>query len=245
MCKAMLLPLIVFLVNFSFAQEAEPPKKTNVQSGDFLLGLQLGFPGNEMKKAVRNRMANVGIGGTLYYLTNPLSWGKNKRNSAIRFGGELAYSYYGRFITDVNVGGYQGSYKTSYGILNLNAIFRLRPPHVTTVVPFVDLLAGGNFYISTTKENLDAIESAFGVEPLDFGGFSSSSFNKGIAAGVSFGSNEVQKARFVIRVSCNWGSDIKYVVRNSVGYDAGSNKLTYEVGKAPVRYVLVQLGIGL
>jgi hypothetical protein len=245
MIKFKSLLVLLLCSNLLDAQDSIPAMNSPVQTGDFLLGLQLGFPGNEMKKAVRNKMANVGIGGTLYYLTNPLSWGKNKRNSAIRIGGELAYTYYGRFITDVNVGGYQGSYKTSYGILNLNAIFRLRPPHVTPVVPFVDLVAGGNFYISSTKQNLDAIETALGFEAADFGGYSSSSFNKGIAAGISIGSNEVQKARFVIRVSCNWGSDIKYVVRNSVAYDPGSNQLTYEVGKAPVRYMLVQIGVGL
>jgi hypothetical protein len=245
MTRIKLLVLSILTVNLLTAQDSIPARSTTVQNGDFLLGLQLAFPGNEMKKAVRNKMANVGVGGTLYYLTNPLTWGKNKRNSAIRIGGELAYSYYGRFITDVSIGGYQGSYKTSYGILNLNAIFRLRPPHVTPVVPFVDLIAGGNFYISSTKENLDAIESAFGLEAVNFGGYSSSSFNKGIAAGISIGGNQVHKARFVLRVSCNWGSDIKYVVRNSVAYDPGSNELVYEIGKAPVRYVLVQMGIGL
>ena len=221
------------------------PSQTKIQSGDFLLGLQFGFPGDQMKAAVRNKMANTGFGGTLYYLSNPLTWGKQKRNSAIRLGAELAYTYYGRFITDVNVGGYQGSYKTSYGILNLNAILRFRPPHVTGIVPFADVIAGGNFYMSSIKENLDAIESAFGVQASDFGGYSSSSFNKGLGAGLSFGSNDPQQARFVLRVTCNWGSNIKYIVRNSVAYDPGSNELTYEVGKAPVRYFLVQLGVGL
>jgi hypothetical protein len=226
-------------------QEPEIPTKSSLQTIDVLFGLQFAFPGNEMKKAVRNKMANVGFGGTFSLLTNPLSWGKNKRNSAVRLGGELAYTYYGRFITDVTVGSYQGSYKTSYGILNLNAIFRLRPPHVTPVVPFVDGIIGGNFYISRTTENLSAIESAFGIEALDFGGYSSSSLNKGIGAGVSFGGTDPNKARFVVRVTCNWGSEIKYIVRNSVAYDQGSNSLTYEVGKAPVRYMLVQVGVGL
>ena len=227
------------------AQESDAPIRPAVQTGDVLFGLQFGLPGNEMKKAVKNRMANMGFGGTLYYLTNPLSWGKNKRNSAIRIGGELAYTYYGRFISDVTVGGYQGSYKTSYGILNLNAILRVRPPHVTDIVPFADVIVGGNFYLSTIRDNLDVIDGALGIEASDFGGYSSSSFNKGIGAGLSFGGTDPKKARFVLRVTCNWGSDIKYIVRNSVAYDPGSNSLTYEVGKAPVRYVLVQLGVGL
>ena len=244
MIRAVLLfSLFLFHLN-SIAQDSVVDR-TKVQTGDFLLGGQFAFPGNEMKKAVRNKMADVGVGASLYYLTNPLTWGKNKRNSAVRIGAELAYTYYGRFITDVSAGGYSGSYKTSYGILNLNAIFRLRPPHVTPVVPFFDVLAGGNFYISTMRENLGAIESALGLEPTDFGGYSSSSFNKGIGGGISIGSTETQKARLVIRVTFNWGSDIKYVVRNSVTYDPGSNSLNYEVGKAPVRYMLVQIGIGL
>ncbi len=245
MMKIVLFTSCLLLFKAISAQDEVEEKKSAVQSGDFLLGFQFAIPGNEMKKAVHNKMANVGIGGSLYYLTNPLTWGKNKRNSAIRLGGELAYSYYGRFISDVNVNGYSGSYKTSYGILNLNAIFRIRPPHVTAVVPFADLIAGGNFYISTTKDNLDAIETAFGAKPTSMGDFSSSSFNKGFGIGVSIGGTETQKARFVVRFTCNWGSDIKYVVRNSVSYDGGSNELTYQVGKAPVRYALIQLGIGL
>ena len=232
----LLFACLLFITDLR-SQDPDIPARQSIQDKDVLFGLQFAFPGDEMKKAVRNKMANVGFGGTLYYLTNPLSWGKNKRNSAIRLGGELAYSYYGRFITEVSVGGYQGSYKTSYGILNLNAIFRLRPPHVTTVVPFADVIIGGNFYLSNIKENLDAIESAFGIEAANFGGYSSSSLNKGIGAGVSFGGTDANKARFVVRVTCNWGSDIKYVVRNSVTYDPGSNSLNYEVGKAPVRYV--------
>ena len=240
----LLLASLLFITTLK-SQESDIPVRSSVQSQDVLFGLQFAFPGDEMKKAVKNKMGNVGFGGTLYYLTNPLSWGKNKRYSAIRLGGELAYTYYGRFITDVTVGGYQGSYKTSYGILNLNAIFRLRPPHVTAVVPFADVIIGGNFYLSSMKDNLDAIESAFGIEATNFGGYSSSSLNKGIGAGVSFGGADPNHARFVVRVTCNWGSDIKYVVRNSVTYDPGSNSLNYEVGKAPVRYVLVQLGVGL
>ena len=235
----------MFLVAVAKGQEPDIPARTSVQTGDALFGLQFGIPGNEMKKAVKNKMANTGFGGTLSYLTNPLSWGKNKRNSAIRIGGELGYTYYGRFITDVTIGGYQGSYKTSYGILNLNAIFRLRPPHVTPVVPFADVIVGGNFYLSSIRENLGVIESSLGIEAADFGGYNSSSFNKGIGAGLSFGGTDPKKARFVFRVTCNWGSDIKYIERNSVAYDPGSNSLTYEVGTAPVRYVLVQLGVGL
>jgi hypothetical protein len=237
--------IFLFIFNSSVGQVTAAVTKTDVQDGDFLLGLQFGLPGEQMKKAVHNKMADIGFGGTIYYLTNPLTWGKKKRNSPIRLGGELAYTYYGRFISDVNIGGYQGSYKTSYGILNLNAIFRLRPPKVAPVVPFADLIVGGNFYISRTKENLDALESALGVETTDFGGYSSSSFNKGIGAGLSFGSAKAREARFVLRVTCNWGSDIKYVVRNSVTYDPGNNKLNYEIGKAPVKYFLIQLGVGL
>jgi len=241
-----IFPLLTFVIlHLHLAAQDSVNERSKVQTGDFLLGAQFAFPGNEMKKAVRNKMADVGVGASLYYLTNPLSWGKNKRNSPVRIGGELAYTYYGRFITDVTAGGYDGSYKTSYGILNLNAIFRLRPPNVTPVVPFVDVLAGGNFYISTMRENLGAIETALGLDPTDFGGYSSSSFNKGIGGGISIGSTETQKARLVIRVTFNWGSDIKYVVRNSVTYDPGNNSLNYEVGRAPVRYMLVQIGVGL
>jgi hypothetical protein len=243
--KRCLYFFLLFLCNSSVGQDTIAENKSELQDGDFLFGLQFGIPGDQMKKAVHNKMGDIGFGGTIYYLTNPLTWGKNKRNSPIRLGGELAYTYYGRFISDVSIGGYQGSYKTTYGILNLNAIFRLRPPRVAPVVPFADVIIGGNFYISRMKENLDALESALGVQTTEFGGYSSSSFNKGIGAGLSFGSSKAREARFVFRVTCNWGSDIKYVVRNSVTYDPGNNKLNYEIGKAPVKYVLIQLGIGL
>ena len=67
-------------------------------------------------------MGNLGFGAGFAVLSNPFTWGKNKRNSPLRIGGEAGYTYYGRFLSEVNINGYKGDYKTSYGILQLNAI---------------------------------------------------------------------------------------------------------------------------
>jgi hypothetical protein len=48
-----------------------------------------------------------------------------------------------------------------------------------------------------------------------------------------------------MRLSYNWGNKIKYVIRNSLEYDPGSGGLVYYVGEAPVRYLMVQVGIGI
>jgi hypothetical protein len=47
----------------------------------------------------------------------------------------------------------------------------------------------------------------------------------------------------VLRISYNWGDDIKYVVRNSLIFNGSS--LQYTVDRAHVKYVMVQAGIGL
>ena len=66
-----------------------------------------------------------------------------KRDSPVRIGAEIGYSYFGRFITDVSVNGYEGDFKTSYGIANLNGVFRIRPPVKHTLTPFLDFFCRG------------------------------------------------------------------------------------------------------
>ena len=206
------------------------------------LGLQLAMPARPMRDAVRNEMGNIGFGAGLSVLSNPLSWGRRKRNSPFRVGGEAGYTYYGRFLSDVNIGGYRGSYKTSYGIMQLNGIVQLRPMYTESITPFLEVLAGGNIYLSNTRENLSVIESALGIPAFEIDSYASVGFNKGLAAGFTFG-KPAAPARFLVRASYNVGSNIKYVVRNSLQYDPGSNFLSYQVAKAPVRYLLLQVGV--
>jgi hypothetical protein len=91
---------------------------------------------------------------------------------------------------------------------------------------------------------MDAIESALGIQGFDMGGYSSASFNKGLAVGCSIGNPRPGQARFTVRISYNRGTDIKYVVRNSVHYNPGNGSLTYDVGRAPVEYVMAQVAVG-
>lgn len=219
-------------------QQPEPEKING------LLAFQVGIPSKKMQQAIHNKMGDLGFGGGLTVLANPFTWGKNKRNSCLRIGGEMGYTYYGRFLSEVNINGYKGDYKTSYGIVQLNGIIQLRPSLPEYVSPFLEILAGGNFYLSSIRENLGVIETALGIPAFDLGGYSSASFNKGVAIGMSVGKPKEDNARFTVRLSYNWGTDIKYLVRNSVAYDPAYNTLIYEVGRAPVRYLMAQVGIG-
>ncbi|MEI9807828.1 MAG: hypothetical protein WDO16_08090 [Bacteroidota bacterium] len=101
--------------------------------------------------------------------------------------------------------GYRGSYKTSYGILQANALVRLLPSEPAPVRPFIEVLVGGNFYLSNTKEDLNAIESALGIQAFDIDSYASSSFNKGIAVGCGFGRRrgvmKKQSLSFVYRIT--------------------------------------------
>jgi hypothetical protein len=224
---------------------AQSSRRKKVEAGNGLLALQVGIPSKAMQAAIENKMGNLGFGLGLAGLTNPFSWGRNKRNSPLRIGAEAGYTYYGRFLSEVNINGYRGDYKTSYGILQLNGLIQLRPSEPEKISPFVEILAGGNFYLSTTKENLNAIESGLGIPSFDMGGYSSASFNKGVALGCSIGKVREDEPRFTVRVSYNWGTSIKYVVRNSLAYNSSNGQLEYYVGKAPVRYLMVQVGIGI
>lgn len=239
-----LLVYVLLLAAQSQAQRTEA-NKVDIESVNGFFGFQAGIPSKTMQEAIKNNMGNLGFGGGFAALSNPFTWGKNKRNSPLRIGGELGYTYYGRFLSEVNVNGYRGDYKTSYGILQLNALLQLRPYLPETITPFFEVLAGGNFYLSTIKENLGAIESALGIQSFELDGYSSASFNKGLAVGCYIGnSRERNAARFLFRVSYNRGNSIKYIVRNSLQYNASNNRLEYYVGKAPVNYFLVQVGIG-
>ncbi|MCR6719173.1 MAG: hypothetical protein NVV59_02550 [Chitinophagaceae bacterium] len=236
--------LIIFFFGLGFNATAQEPEreKNPVESLSGRFVVQVGIPSEKMQDAIRNEMGNLGFGGSLALLSNPFSWGRNKRNSPFRLGGELGYNYYGRFLSNVNIGGYSGNYKTSYGILHLNAIAQLRPQYNEFFTPFLEVFAGGNCYLSSTKENLSVIESALGIPAFEIDSYASVGFNKGLAAGFSVGRPDAA-ARFFMRVSYNVGTDIKYVVRNSLQYDPGYNQLTYQVGRAPVKYLIVQAGI--
>jgi hypothetical protein len=240
------LVLITLLQLECFAQEPEIVED-KVEKGNVLFGLQLGIPLREMQAATKNNMGNLGFGLALSGMTNPFSWGKNKKNSPLRIGGEIGYTYYGRFLSDVYVNGVHGFYKTSYGILHANALIRLLPSAPSHIRPFFEILMGGNFYLSSTKEDLSAIESAFGIKGFDMGSYASAGFNKGIAVGCSFGKKKrkVQDALFTLRLSYNRGSDIKYVIRNSLTYNPSNGGLEYYVGQARVKYLAVQIGVGL
>lgn len=239
-----LLICTLLMVAQSHAQKTGA-NKADIESVNGFFAFQAGIPSKTMQEAIKNNMGNLGFGGDFAALSNPFTWGKNKRNSSLRIGGELGYSYYGRFLSEVNVNGYRGDYKTSYGILQLNALLQLRPYLPETITPFFEVLAGGNFYLSTIKENLGAIESALGIQTLELDGYSSASFNKGLAVGCYIGNpRNKDAARLLLRVSYNRGNSIKYIVRNSLQYNASNNRLEYYVDKAPVNYFIVQIGIG-
>jgi hypothetical protein len=239
-CLILLLPVIFF----SYSAHSQTGDQKYIQKGNGLLALQVGIPSKAMQQAVENKMGNVGFGLGISLLTNPFSWGRHKRNSPIRIGGEAGYTYYGRFLSNVNINGFSGNYKTSYGIVQLNGLLQLRPSEPEKISPFLEILAGGNFYLSTTKENLTAIESSLGIQAFDMGSYSSASFNKGVAIGCSFGKPREDRARLTLRLSYNWATSIKYIVRNSLAYNSSSGQLEYYVGRAPVRYLLVQAGLG-
>lgn len=227
------------------APPAETPAKKAKSNGDFMLGLNVGIPFPEMRNAIKNNMGNLGFGISLIGLLNPFSLGHNDANVPIHIGLELGYTYYGRFKTPVNIGGNSGDYKTSYGIATTNAIVRFRPAYTHRFTPFADVFAGGNYYLSTIKQNLSFIESSLNIPALEFDSPSSASFSRGFGAGFTLGKlNNESQPRFVCRVTYNVGSPIKYVVRDSLKYDAGANTLTYEEGRAAVKYILVQIGIG-
>lgn len=229
-----------------FSQEQTEEKLTSHLDGMLAAHFTIPFP--QMKKAIQNNMGDAGFGISLLCLGNPLSWGKkeqDKKASPLRIGAEMGYTYYGRFKTNVNVNGYGGDYKTSYGIAKLNAIVRLRPAYTHGFTVFADIFAGGNFYLSSIKENLGLLESSLGLQSFDFGGTSSASFSKGIAVGFTAGALKADKARFVCRISYTDGSSIRYIVRNSLTYDPNNNRLVYQEGRAPLRYIMIELGIGI
>src|SRR5215510_4033164 len=116
--------LLIVLVFFASAGKAQDSTVTpkEIEKVNLLFALQVGIPFKDMQAVVKNNMENLGFGLGFCVLTNPFTWGANKRNSALRLGAEIGYTYYGRFISNTYISGYGGSYKTSYGILQLNAL---------------------------------------------------------------------------------------------------------------------------
>jgi hypothetical protein len=215
----------------------------NKPGNDFLFGLQMGVPSAEMRPAIKNNMGDVGFGVGFLFLSDPYTWGKSDRSSALRLGGGLGYTYYGRFKTEVPWNSYTGNVKTAYGMFDAKAIARFRPQLDRGIHPFADVQAGVDVYMSSTREDLSVIEREDGDEEID--NTASASFTKGIGGGFAIGSRDPKQAKFTIRAMYNWGGMVKYVVRNSMYYDPADGTLYYQRAKAPVRYVQIQVGIGL
>lgn len=249
MKKLVCLPVLLLLTLVLSAQLTTEPTWEPAESSidnkgkDFLFGLQVGVPSAEMRPAIRNQMGDVGLGGTFLFLSDPYTWGKNKRSSALRLGGGVGYTFYGRFKTEVPWNNYTGRIKTSYGIFDAKVIARFRPQLGRGIHPFADLQAGMDLYTSTTREDLSVMEREDDDEDID--NTSSASFTKGIAGGIAIGSRDPGQAKFVIRAMYNWGGQVRYIVRNSMYYDPAGRTLYYEKAKAPVRYVAIQVGVGL
>jgi hypothetical protein len=189
------------------------------------VALNIGMQTRIMQPAIRNNMFNKGFGVSILAVYNPF-----KNESIFRLGGEGGYTYYGRFK--------YGGLKTSYGIAHLAPVIRLRPDIASPLVPFFDIFAGGDFYVSDTKEDLDALETIAGIESYDFKSTISASFAKGLATGVMIRFNKKATSRFLLRLSYTRGTRIKYVDRKSVDPANG-----FLQGRAPVEYFAIQVGI--
>ncbi len=241
---------IFFLVSFvcipvfSQAQDDDfPTKKIERLNGRLMIEWSL--PGSGMRPAMKNNMGNSGFGASFAILSNPASWCRQRRNSPLRLGVDAGYTYFGRFLSEVSVNGYRGNYKTSYGILHANAVLQLRPALADRIMPYLEVLGGGNFYLSNTKQDLSAIETGLGVHGFDIGSYASAGFNKGLALGASFGRPGRNSPQVSVRMAYHWGDRLRYIVRNSLVYNPGSGSLEYFVAEAPVRYFLFQIGLAL
>ena len=249
MRKVFFLLSLLAIAGSLFAQRESTSKDDEFykeRGVDIAFGIHVGIPTKEMRKAIRNNMMDMGFGLNLVVVSDPVLWFNDRAaSSPVRLGFDVGYTYYGRFLTEVVINGIKGDYKTSYGIGHLNGILRLRPPGHSAFIPFVDGLMGLNVYFSSTKENFDFIESALGLESLAFGGTASASFVKGFGAGISIGRKNPNRPRITLRATYQVGSSIKYVERNSITYQPGSDHLYYIEGRAPVKYFTAQVGIGL
>lgn len=245
MIKKFAVHIFIFCFTVSMIHTATAQRKRYENNTEYMIGANIGLPLSAMKPAIKNKMGDAGFGVSFLLLSNPMSWGKGKSSntSPLRIGGEVGYTYYGRFKTEVDIQGNKGNYKTSYGIAKLNAIVRLRPEHTEVFTPFADIFAGGNFYLSSVKQDLSFIESALGLQSPDLGGQNSAVFVKGIAVGFTAGSLKRDAERFFFRLSYTMGSHVNYIVRDSLDYDPGSNSLYYYIGTAPVKYFMVELGV--
>ena len=210
---------------YDSAGKRNDPTNQPTSDQDNGVALNIGMPSQSMQPAIRNNMFNLGFGLSILAAYNPF-----KRSSVLRLGGEIGYTYYGRFKS--------GGLKTSYGIAHLAPVVRLRPDNASALVPFFDIFAGGDFYISNTKEDLDALETIAGIESYSFGGTISASFIKGLATGVMIRFSKKDLSRLLLRLSYTRGSRIKYVDRNSLDPAYG-----FLQGRAPVEYFAIQVGI--
>ena len=96
-CCSLLLFYFSDLSQDSLVNTAQSKKVAHKKGADdVFIALNVGGALGDTKNAVRNNMGNLGFGASIEILWDPFKWGGGK--GPMRIGGEISYSYYGRFI---------------------------------------------------------------------------------------------------------------------------------------------------
>jgi hypothetical protein len=231
MRKIILLFICAAFIPNCFSQDSaviEKSPEITIQPDDHegFLGVHLVIPSAKMRPAVSNNMGDLGFGLAFQMLSDPATWSRREKYSCFRLGAGISYTYFGRYHTDVDF----NRLKTTYGIFNLNAVFRLRPFNDRKILPYLELFTGLSTYFSSTKWTKGSIASD---DDGFLGAVTNSSLNKGIAVGLNF--SNAKNPGWSLRAGYQWAGDLRYVVRNSIVYQS-PDKFNYREAYAPVQY---------
>lgn len=234
--------LFIVLASLSFGPLQAQDAGHNPRHFSTTFALINTVPMGGMRQAIQNRMGNMGFGVALNGYINPWALVRNPRPSALWFGGGFAYSYLGRDLSSLSNSNVRADYKTTYQLLQIDLMARLRPAEPLPALPFIEVFAGGCFYNSTLQENLTVLQTGLGQEPFVYGDFNSGTFNRGLAVGVQTTPARPGAPGFSLRLAYNMGGRINYVVRNSLVLN-NDNRLQFATGETRARTISLQVGV--
>jgi hypothetical protein len=211
---------------------------------NFHINAVVAVPLNELREAIKNKFGNVGVGFSTGILANP--FGK-KKPSPIFVGGDFSYLTYGVDKIDQTVN--NPPLKSTFNVYNIHAAGRMLITQDKVFVPYIDGLIGARIFNTRTKIDKDLLDTILNDDQPEV---LNTTNDTGLSYGLGLGfytrrpknSTEENQVSFTLRILYTWGSEARYVVRDSIEINQ-DGLIEYQTEQTKTDMLSIQLGIML
>lgn len=192
---------VILLMSFvclqGLAQEYIETEDNGVPKGELWLGLQVAVPTGDFAASIDR---NFAYGGNIGYVGSP-----SKKSQFFQIGADISVLYMGKDkkeIGDLRV-------KTTNTAFFTHLVARFRVETESFIKPYVDIMGGGKFFLTTTKYNNDVVQTLLDLENDEiFGEQSNGAWSYGTGLGFTMKKSSISLDFKVIYLR---GSGLNYI----------------------------------